>query len=299
MEGARDFLKPSAVQLVYHHAPCDDGEAAAALFWQSFPHIVFRGLHPKDKLLTDETRALVRGQCVVLVDVCWGEAEMRELCGLAAKVLVLDHHVTSQQTMQTLQLPNLHCVFVMGEAGVSLAWRYLGGTAQNLYDAFRYIGLRDVWRHKQCTDAVHFCAAFVKPKRWEDWVPYMSSSKATDALIKRGRVIYEYQQQQLRVMAQKVVYKEWRNDGLRLAIVNVPYPWISEMGELLCEQEPERTVAVIWNKSVGEPFSVSLRSHDELGPDVTIIAKEFGGGGHAHAAAFRLALLPEAVLLGQ
>lgn len=244
MEGARTFLPPSALELVIHHAPCDDGEAAAALFWKQHPQLLFRGLHPKDALLTEEMRALVLGKHVVLVDICWGEAVMRKLCDLAAKVLVLDHHVTNQKTMETLLLlPNLHCVFVMGEPGVSLAWRYLGGNRANIYPALRYIGMRDVWQHKQCQEAEFFCAAFARPKRWEDWLPYMYGDEATDRLIAQGRVIHAYQQQQLRTMAEKVVHREWQ--GYWLAIVNVPFPWISELGELLCEEQPERTVAVI------------------------------------------------------
>jgi len=74
----------------------------------------------------------------------------------------------------------------------------------------------------------------------------------------------------------------------------VPFPWISELGALMCETEPARTVAVIWNKTAGEPCSVSLRSHNTLGPDVAALAKELGaGGGHAHAAAFRTDQWPE------
>jgi len=45
-------------------------------------------------------------------------------------------------------------------------------------------------------------------------------------------------------------------------------------------------IAVMWNKKYGEPFRYSMRSHSEHGPDVSAIAKSFGGGGHPHAAAF-------------
>jgi hypothetical protein len=36
---------------------------------------------------------------------------------------------------------------------------------------------------------------------------------------------------------------------------------------MICETEPARTVAVIWNKPLREPYSISLRSHGEHGPN--------------------------------
>jgi c-di-AMP phosphodiesterase-like protein len=73
-----------------------------------------------------------------------------------------------------------------------------------------------------------------------------------------------------------------------VAVLNISYPWTSDAGAMLCQSEPERTIAVLWNKTVSGPFSVSFRSHSTLGPNVEQIAKEFGGGGHVHSAAARL-----------
>lgn len=73
-------------------------------------------------------------------------------------------------------------------------------------------------------------------------------------------------------------------------VLNVPYPWISDVGDYVAQDPGE--VAVLWSKSVGEPFSVSLRS-GALGPNVATLAQHFGGGGHPHAAAFRTNVLPE------
>jgi oligoribonuclease NrnB/cAMP/cGMP phosphodiesterase (DHH superfamily) len=91
-------------------------------------------------------------------------------------------------------------------------------------------------------------------------------------------------------MMEKVQYTTWR--GYRMAIVNVPFPWISDIGAMMCESEPERTIAVIWNKQVTGPYSVSLRTHNPLGPNVEKIALEFKGGGHVHGAGLRLELPP-------
>ena len=292
MEGARVFWQNDTLHVLVHHAPCDDGEAAAEVVRKYHTQALFIGLHPKDTLLTEEFRTLISGKNVMFVDICFGEDVMRAVCNVARKVLVLDHHVTNQQTMETLKLPNLHAVFVMGEAGVSLAWRFLYGDVLTMPRALYYIGLRDVWKHEKSPDAMAFCAAFARPKTPEEWRPYFIDEAHTQRVIDKGYTILSYQRQVLETMAEKVVTKEWR--ALRVAIVNVPFPWISELGALMCETEPARTVAVIWNKTAGEPCSVSLRSHNTLGPDVAALTKELGaGGGHAHAAAFRTDQWPE------
>lgn len=45
--------------------------------------------------------------------------------------------------------------------------------------------------------------------------------------------------------------------------------------------------ACYWDTPEGRVFS--LRSTDD-GPDVSAIAKQYGGGGHAHASGFRMPL---------
>lgn len=53
------------------------------------------------------------------------------------------------------------------------------------------------------------------------------------------------------------------------------------------EVDGARVAACYWDTPEGRVFS--LRSTD-TGPDVSEIAKAYGGGGHAHAAGFRVPL---------
>jgi uncharacterized protein len=164
-----------------------------------------------------------------------------------------------------------------------MAWRFRYGDTKPMPDSLHYIGLRDVWKHENVEDAVHFTSAFLCPLTWDEWLPHFED-KQTHELIKDGRVICNYQRRMLELMSQRAQYTQWR--GMRMAVVNVPHPWTSDLGHLLCTTQPERTVAVVWSKGATGPYSVSLRS-DDRGPDVERVAREFGGGGHAHAAGMR------------
>lgn len=269
------------VDVVIHHSPCDDGHAAAAVFYHQNKDVILFGLHPKDDLFAKEglTEA-IRGKNVVFVDIAFPSVIMIMAASLAAKVVVLDHHTTNQTTLETLSLPNLVSVFTMDVAGVCLAWQFVHGDYRSIPRALYYIGLKDVWKHEENLSAVFFTTAFVRPKTWEGWIPYIEEwcYAVTDETIDKGQVIYEYQKEVIKTMMEKVQTTTWR--GYKMAIVNVPFPWISDIGAQMCESDPVNTIAVVWNKQPTGQYSVSLRSHNPLGPNIEAIAAEFRGGGH-------------------
>lgn len=285
MDEARKFVQGERIDVVIHHSPCDDGHASAALFYHRDPTVILHGLHPKDELLTPETRDMIRNKVVVLVDIAFAPNVMLEAAELARKLVVLDHHVTNQMSLTEVQHPNLRLVIEMDRPGVFLAWAFLHGQGTVMPKALYYIGLKDVWKHESVPAAVWFTTAFIRPSTWSEWIPYIED-KPTWNICEKGRVIYEYQRSVLKTMMEKVEYTTWR--GYRMAIVNVPFPWISDIGAMMCETETERTIAVVWNKPVTGPYSVSLRTHNPDGPDVALIAQEFKGGGHKHGAGLRL-----------
>lgn len=287
MKAAQEFMPPATIDVVIHHSPCNDGHAAAAvLYHEVSDNLVFVGMHPKDELLTPDVIELITGRNVVMLDIAFSAQAIEEAAKLASAILILDHHVTNKSTLENLSLPNVHTVFVMGEAGVHLTWKYVHEDYHKkpIPRSLHYIGLKDVWKHEDNQDALYFTTAFERPDKLEDWFLILGDV-CTVQTIEKGRVIYEYQQSVLKTMMEKVEFIAWRD--YRVAIVNVPYPWISDLGAMMCADDPENTIAVLWNKPVHGPFSVSLRSHNQLGPNIEPIAVEFKGGGHAHAAAFR------------
>jgi nanoRNase/pAp phosphatase (c-di-AMP/oligoRNAs hydrolase) len=71
--------------------------------------------------------------------------------------------------------------------------------------------------------------------------------------------------------------------GHTVPACNVPSIWASDAGHMMAQGHP--FAACFWID--GEEIAFSLRSTPD-GLDVSEIAKRFGGGGHQHAAGFRL-----------
>lgn len=288
MKGIQEFLPASAVEVVVYHSPCNDGHAAAAQFYYlcDSNSISFIGIHPKDDLLTPENIKQLTGKHVVFVDVCFSPDTMTKVSGLVKKAIVLDHHITNQEATFPDDLENIKFHFEMGTPGCYMAWSYLTkslyGETCTMPKAIEYIGLYDVYQHKKNPETVYFNVAFTRPASLHDWDRFLRSDEETEKVVAKGMLLYDYKQSVLDTMLEKA---EWHGD---FVIINGVYPWINELGEMLCEKNPERSVAVIWNKTASGPFSVSFRSHEELGPDVAKIAERYGGGGHPHAAAARL-----------
>lgn len=66
-------------------------------------------------------------------------------------------------------------------------------------------------------------------------------------------------------------------------VINAPYTLGSDVCAELCKERP--FAAYYWDSPTHREFG--LRS-DEEGMDVSIVAQTYGGGGHAHAAGFRV-----------
>lgn len=274
--------------IIIYHSPCNDGHAAAAILRLLNDKAIMVPLSPGGAL-----PSLPDGKRIIMVDVCVSAEQMDQLAASAAHVLVLDHHATNADAFRGKEWPNVTLHFEMDTPGCWLAWRYVMGDT-SLPDAIHYIGLRDVWKHESDTDALHFTTAFVAPATFDEWGFYLEKprNRRVDDTIAQGAAVVEFKRTLLQTMAEKAEFVTWNN--LRVAVINAPHPFTSDIGNLLCKCK-EPTVAVMWCKQIAGPFQVSLRSN---GPDVAKIAETFGGGGHAKAAGFRTETPPYEIFNG-
>ena len=71
--------------------------------------------------------------------------------------------------------------------------------------------------------------------------------------------------------------------GVDVPTLNAPYFYSSDAGHIMGKGEP--FAVCYWDTPEGRVFS--LRSEDGA-QDVSEVAAKFGGGGHKHAAGFKL-----------
>jgi len=275
--------------VIYHHN-CADGFGAAWCFHHHHKRqVVHRappeffpgkyGAPPPD----------VTGRDVYLVDFSFKLQVVEHMLATAHSVTLIDHHKTAIDELQHLafnhtasSLPKLRWFCDINRSGATLAWDYLfPGEPRPLL--LGHIEDRDLWRFKLPHTREIQAAVFSMPYSMDTWDKLMAGD-AHDlvALTAQGAAI---QRKHTKDVAEIVDTCRRRMviAGQEVWAASMPHIMASDAGELMCQGEP--FAAVYWDTEVHRQFS--LRSRDG-GADVSAIAASFGGGGHQHAAGFRV-----------
>jgi len=206
-----------------------------------------------------------------------------------------------------------HALFDMERSGAGITWDYFypGKPRPRLID---HIEDRDLWRFKiPGTREINACV-FSYPYEFDVWNNLVDQCEskhggATD-LVMQGAAIERKHHKDIGELLE-IVTRPMRfrvgpphDEAPNTVVVpaaNLPYTLTSDAGHLLCERglrgQKSRAVGV-HSLSFSNPFAVcywdtpdgrqfSLRSRDD-GMDVGEIAKLYSGGGHPHAAGFRV-----------
>lgn len=275
--------------VIYHHN-CADGFGAAWVFHhhhrrqvthRPYPEFIGGryGYPPPD----------VTGRDVFLVDFSYKRPVIEDMLAKAASVTLIDHHKTAIDELQDLgardvpgQQPRLRWYCDINRSGATLAWDYLfPGEPRPLL--LGHIEDRDLWRFKLAGTREIQAAVFSLPYSFDTWDKLMAGD-AHDlvALIAQGAAI---ERKHRKDVAELVITCRRRLviAGHEVWAASLPHTMASDAGELMCQGEP--FAAVYWDTADHRQFS--LRSRDG-GLDVSDIAAAFGGGGHQHAAGFRV-----------
>lgn len=261
------------MKLCIYHGNCADGFTAAWVVKHAHQgeeiefHAGVYGNPPPD----------VKGKDVILVDFSYKRPVMEAIVKEAASVLVLDHHKTAQEDL--CDLPGAEVVFDMDRSGAGIAWDYYFPVVKRprLID---HVEDRDLWRFLIPKTREIQASVFSFEYTFENWDRLMETDP--DDLAVEGVAIERKHFKDIRELT-KVVTRKMRIGGHEIPVANLPYTLTSDAGHLLADGYP--FAACYWDTPDGRVFS--LRSRDD-GADVSEIAKQYGGGGHAHAAGFRV-----------
>lgn len=253
----------------------------------------------------------VTGRDVILVDFSYKRPVMLDLGQKARSILVIDHHksaiedlqpddnyivdmsawgggpLTWERHMQNQVIDkNEGCpyarvftVFDLNRSGAGMAWDFFhpGVPRPALID---HIEDRDLWRFRLAMTREIQAALFSHPYDFAVWDALMSADLQT--LASEGRAIERKHQKDIAELVQ-VCQRRIEIAGHDVPVASLPYTLCSDAGHAMAEGQP--FAACYWDTPEGRVFS--LRSHDD-GLDVSEIAKLYGGGGHQHAAGFRV-----------
>lgn len=281
------------MDLIISHRGCPDGWAAAYICKKRYPEAEIMLLdHGKNPPYAE-----VEGKNVIVVDFSWRTREENiRLSKLAKSFQILDHHKTAEAELEGLDF----ATFDMKRSGAGLAWDYIYGKDSRCFSGWvnvntdeknwwlprpwwvDYTEDRDLWNwalpnSKEVNEYLR-----VLPKTIESW-DAMAAHDTVETATQAGIGIEKGTQYYVReVVGQRQL---GTLNGLTVGVVNAQYVSCSEVGNELAK---ESQIGMSYFEREDGIMQFSLRSIGDI--DVSVIAKENGGGGHKNAAGFQLSL---------
>jgi oligoribonuclease NrnB/cAMP/cGMP phosphodiesterase (DHH superfamily) len=284
------------------HGNCQDGFGAA---W-SVRHALGDDVefHPG---VYQDAPPDVAGRDVLMVDFAYKRPVLDRLAASAATLLILDHHKSAAEDLAGFPAPGsvynpaemlsyqrennapvaVHALFDMERSGAGLTWDYLHPTEPRpvLID---HIEDRDLWQFKLDGTRAISALIFSHPydfKTWDWLVARAELGLSYQEMLNEGEAIERKHHQDIDNLL-PVVRREMVIGSIRMPVACLPLTLTSDAGHRMAS-EAAGVAACYWDTPDGRVFS--LRSTD-IGPDVSLIATGYGGGGHRAAAGFRMPL---------
>jgi len=260
---------------VIYHAACADGFCSAWLFKRAFPDAQFfaatHGSLPP---------AAVHDTHLYIVDFSYPRDVLLELSRNCKSILVLDHHETAREACEGLEF----CQFDMRRSGAMMALDYLADkhpAVQAGREIVAYVQDRDLWRWELPSSREVNASIRSYPMTFEAWDELMALD--VTALAAEGAAIERYR----RILVEDHVRHACDitlAGHVGLGVACTAGEIISEVAGKLAESRP---FGACWFDTADGYRVYSLRSRED-GISVSEVAKTFGGGGHAHAAGFKM-----------
>ena len=260
-------------QVVLYHDDADGFGAAYAIWW-----------HDRNIRQTTVERLYIPvnyGQPVpvlpadtsslTIVDFSYDRATCDALFAQYPDFLVLDHHKTAEAALEGA----IYARFDQSKSGAVLAWQHFNPDVA-LPTILGYVQDRDLWQWKlPHSEEVNLYIYTLDPDflAWDNFtLPEARSA---------GQAIKKYQDKLL----EKIVETAYPTTEGPYHIMECYTPVLqSEVGNALCQRFPDADFASLVTLTGISEGRISLRSVGDI--DVSMIAKQYGGGGHKNAAGF-------------
>lgn len=269
-------MKPICI----YHGNCADGFGAAWVFSRHAD----REFDFYPGVYQDEPPD-VEGRDVYMVDFSYKRNVIEAIREKCNRFVLIDHHKTALEDLAPLiEAGTIEHLTSLEKSGATLAWEWFyGDSERDMPQLLRHIEDRDLWRFAlPFTREIQACV-FSHPYDFKVWDSLMAADEAElQSFIREGQAIERKHHKDIAELV-GVVTRNMEIGGHCVPVANLPYTLTSDAGHLLAQGAP--FAACYWDTPEGRVFS--LRSTDN-GLDVSIIAKQYGGGGHVHASGFRV-----------
>lgn len=271
--------------LVIYHGNCQDGFTAAWACWSKHPDWDFypakHGEPPPEVLYRD----------VYMLDFSYKRPVIEKMLGEVRSLTILDHHKTAEADLKfpfdsdPHNMVDVKIIFDMDKSGARLAWECFHPN-EPIPVLVTRVEDRDLWRFRYPdTEGIssYLFSCNYDFKEW-GWLAHLAEDPHDlEEMEGYGNVILRKQKKDTDELLQnkfKMIIGEHE-----VWACNLPYTFSSDAGNILAQGQPFGATFYVDENSA----YFSLRSTEE-GIDVSDIAKSYGGGGHKHAAGFKVPL---------
>lgn len=288
--------------LCIYHANCADGFTAAWVVKEKFGknNVEFhKGVHgdaPPD----------VKGRDVIIVDFSYKRPVLEQMGKDARSVLILDHHKSAMLDLEGFPCPIVvngghlwedhltdvvsggidgtdpklpRVLFDMDRSGAMITWDFF--FPNEVAPIFiKYVQDRDLWKFTLLNSREFTAGLFSYEYTFENW-DYIENNVGN--IIDEGHAILRKHNKDIAELIEANKGRRMNIGEFNVPVINVPYMFGSDTCHILAKGEP----FAAYYYDLGDDRMFGLRS-EEGGEDVSVIAASYGGGGHKHAAGFKL-----------
>jgi len=216
----------------------------------------------------------------------------------ANSVVVIDHHKTAKERLGGIRAKNFTFIYDEGKCGAMLTMEYLEKKEKKIFtEKTKQIvsHVDDYGRQvKQFTDTdVVVAYMYSFDQTIDNWDKIFNQNMET--IVWDGQAILRAKEKEARSLVENlyelICFTTESGANFSVPEINCNAMYSSLVGNMLLERYKKEydeypPFSITWYQNKREAV-YSLRSN-EHGIDVSEIAKEFGGGGHKHAAGFKI-----------
>lgn len=271
------MLDISNIDFVIYHHPCPDGYACAWIINNYFKdkHIKFYptnyGIDPPN----------VYNKNVIICDFSYSYKNIKKMIDdTKGNLLIIDHHKSAKENLE--KIDNEYKIFDMNRSGVGLVWtKFYGEKSPPLL--LKYIEDNDLWKH-ELYYSKEFTALLQTIDLTTDSFNKLSDDIFFEEKLRDAKHYIAINNCHIENALSHIYFRiDLLNDGrfYLIAYVNSTH-LISNIGNEIIKKYPLVDFAAVYHiTEKGTKFS--LRSSNEH-VDVSLIAKQYGGGGHRNAS---------------
>ncbi len=290
-------MEPKNYDIVLFHYPCQDGLASGwiAHYYHKLIDMSIE-LYPIQHGHTIDITRLYN-KTILFCDYSPSLEILNLIENVAKKITILDHHISAKKALENKS----YAIFDMKKSGAGLTWEYFFPDSQ-VPEFIQMIQDRDLWkweipRSKEFTAGLFtLCDGYENYNFVELFNLFDNINLSQDKFnfcLDLGKVINMANYNKAKSIADSASKKIDSYKGHKVCVVNCSYEHASEVGNLLSSME-SIDFAVMWTyNNVTDYYHTSLRSCNKV--DVSQIAKEYGGGGHANASGMTTKIFPPAL----